>query len=185
MEKLIKFAEDFETLWNHFDQSIFSNEEVDKIIGNLVFKSIEKENYNNIDNIFGVYIFNIKPHKVFDFDSLKDFWTEESYRNYPKVPKILFETYKNIDTQNKYPFYLGKAENLRKRIEEHIQHRDKKSTYSLKLNGRTNFNSENISFAVWYLPNELKRHPKPIKQFIITELEKKLRNKLNPWIGKQ
>lgn len=187
MKHLIKFADDFNNLWEHFDKTIFSETEMDIITNHLCFKKklIEFQNYNTISNQFGVYIFYVKPHVKFTLHSLIDEWTEPNYSKYPKVVKTRFNTHKNINTENFYPLYIGKAEKLGKRIKEHIEHKGKGATYSLKLNGRDNFTKENISFSYWKLPKELNEHPKAIKQFIITELEKKLRKKLNPWIGKQ
>lgn len=187
MKNLIKFANDFKNIWEYFDKTIFSETEMETIINNLKSdkKSIELENYNTISNQFGVYIFYLKPHIKFTLDSLINEWTESDYSKYPKVVKTRFNTYKNINIENFYPLYIGKAEKLGSRIKEHIEHRDHNSTYSLKLNGRDNFTKENISFCYWKLPEELNEHPKAIKQFIITELEKKLRQQLKPWIGKQ
>lgn len=185
MKKLIKFADDFKNLWKEFDETIFSNFEVEKVKNELKLKSEKKEDYTKIENNFGVYVFYIKPHKKFTYNTLLKAWKEPNYSNFPKVAKTRFSSYKNINTDEFYPFYIGKSEKLGSRINEHLIHKGKTSTYSLKLNERTLFKENQISFAYWKLPKELEEHPKAIKQFIITELEKKLRYHLKPWIGKQ
>ncbi|MDD7914116.1 hypothetical protein H9I45_00800 [Polaribacter haliotis] len=185
MKKLIKFADDFKNLWEEFDKTIFSDFEIEKIINELKLKSERNEDYTTIENDFGVYVFFIKPHENFTNDSLLAAWREPSYSNYPKVAKTRFNSYKNININEVYPFYIGKSEKLGSRITEHFTHKGTTSTYSLKLKDRTLFDKNEITFAYWKLPKELENHPKTLKQFIITELEKKLRNKLMPWIGKQ
>ena len=174
-------------IWENIRKNIISN-------GNLISieekfktnkKSIEKVDFNAIGNNFGIYIFYIKPTKVYNIENLISDWTQKGHIKYPKVVKKRFSKHKSININNEYPFYIGKSEKLGSRIKEHITHEKKASTYGLKLKGRDSFNEKNITFSYWELPKELQECSNEIKQFIITQVESKLRDKLNPWIGKQ
>ena len=84
-----------------------------------------------------------------------------------------------------YCFYLGKGENIRNRVNEHITHGATHATYGLKLKERKIFLDTNeIEVGYWHLP-EMPDVPREIKQFIITNFESRLRDELKPWIGKQ
>ena len=148
-------------------------------------ESIVKFDSNVIGNGFGIYIFYIKPTKIYNIKNLISDWNQKGYIKYPKVVKKRFSKHKNINIKNEYPFYIGKSEKLGNRIKEHITYEKTASTFSLKLKGRDFFDEKNITFSYWKLPDELDNCTKEIKQFIITQIERELRNKLNPWIGKQ
>lgn len=58
------------------------------------------------------------------------------------------------------------------------------ATYGLKLKERKQFlDNHEIEIGFWHLP-EMQGVFREIKQFIIINLESKLRNRLKLWIGK-
>jgi hypothetical protein len=185
MKEFLNFAKTFHQLWSDTLELIDKNGTLDAIIEYLEANQqpISSTNYKLINKTWGIYVFYIEPDCEFTYDMLCKSWNQDGYDKYPKTSKTRF--LKSIN-ENKlhYTFYLGKTENIAKRIEEHITHKDKHPTYSLKLNGRLSFN-QNILCSYWELPFEFEKFPKEVKQFLITQLESKLRNKLNPWIGKQ
>lgn len=187
MKKIIKSLIALDATWKELKTSIVSEDNLKTIINQLVTEQqpITEENYTALTSDFGVYVFYIKPTKPYTLKTLLKDWEETEYRNFPKVVKTRFSNYSVINTDEIYPFYIGKSEKLASRIKQHITHNGKTSTYSLKLNGRDFFNAENITFSYWKLPVELKECSNEIKQFFITQIENALREKLNPWIGKQ
>ena len=143
------------------------------------------ETLEGIRNDFGIYAFYIKPEKPYSaVEDLIDVWNEDGFKKYPKVVKRRFNE-QTCCSEGWYCMYIGKGENLRNRIEEHLTHPAKHATYGLKLKERLMFLKQNkIQIGFWHLP-EMENVPKEIKQFIITNFESELRKKLKPWIGKQ
>ena len=187
MKELETFTKDFDRLWAKTQTTMLSNNTLDNIERHLLNnqQSIGSNQYTTLNKKFGIYIFYIKPKQTYNYKSLCEDWRQSNYDRYPKVIKKTFNQYQDIDTEKWYPLYIGKCQNLGKRLLEHITHRDKKSTYSLKLNGRAQFSSDNVTYSFWELPHTVMTDSKEIKQFILTQLEYQLRRKINPWIGKQ
>ncbi len=187
MTDIVSFLKKFEKLWAE-TKIIIDNNHTTKCIQNHFQNHqlpISNFRYESLKNKYGIYIFYIKPSKVYTYESLCEDWIQFNYDKYPKVIKRRFNHYIPIDKERWYPFYIGKSENLGKRLNEHINHNDKISTYSLKLNGRKKFNPNNIKYSYWNLPDEVKSCPKEIKQFLLTQLEHQLRQELKPWVGRQ
>ncbi|QNM84583.1 GIY-YIG nuclease family protein [Polaribacter pectinis] len=191
MKELENKLQELSNIWKnieiHLEESNFFKEIIKRLNDNQ--QTIANFNQLEITNTFGIYIFYIKPLKNYDFKSLEEDWKkiglEKGYIKFPQIVKSRFDFHLPIKTSEKYVFYIGKSETLGNRIKEHITHEKNASTYGLKLKDRTFFTSENMSFSYWELPPELKSDHKEINQFLITQIEKKLRGKLNPWIGKQ
>lgn len=175
-----EIASEISKYWEQLTNELVLSEISEKIKGNRVLVS---------ENIiapqkFGIYVFFIKPENVYqDSESLMDVWNIESFRKYPKVVKKRFNQCEALDGW--FPFYIGKSEKLGTRINEHLNHHSQHATYGLKLKERTAFLKNNqIELGYWTLP-EMEKVPREIKQFIITNLEFRLRGKMKPWIGKQ
>ena len=75
--------------------------------------------------------------------------------------------------------YLGKAENVQKRLDEHLDAADK-APYSLKL-GHSNRSHlvSNVELYVFYLKKEFKRY----KLTILSAVESRLHDLLEPYVG--
>ena len=141
---------------------------------------------NEIENIpmdFGVYLIKIYPMKQFDFIGFKKEW--KSDKSIIKTPNISSSRIHFDGKEKWYPFYIGKSEKLSKRINEHcFQDRDK-TTYGLKLKNRNSL-LENAKFGFsYYRVTQDKTLDKNVIQFVMTNLEREIRNEINPWVGKQ
>ena len=153
-------------------------------------QSFKKTKYNytcellDIQNSFGIYAFFIKPKvKNGTIQELEKIWNSEGFDKFPKIIKKRYSTENGLDGW--YNFYIGKSEKLQRRIFEHCDHHAKHPTYGLKLKERKEFlNNNEIQIGYWLLP-EMPDADKKIKQFIITNLERALREEMQPWVGKQ
>ncbi|WGH74802.1 hypothetical protein P8625_12010 [Tenacibaculum tangerinum] len=160
--------------------------EAKKSFKNKIEIDFEDDSFlHKIPSSFGVYIFEILPNENFSKELFSKKW--KSYKNI-KCPNISSSFHKNKDIHNQWNnFYMGKSENLRKRIKEHCFHDFPKTTYGLKLKDRHEL-KKNSTFSVAYY--ELKEmdsflENKEILQFVITNLERSLRNEFQLWVGKQ
>lgn len=187
MNEIIKFNSEFKSLWTktrkRFNDANIYSAIIDDFRLNAEFISSTK--YRRLFKRFGVYVFYIKPLKAYSLEELSADWNFDGYSNYPRIIKSKFSFYDEINTEKWYPFYIGKAENLGSRINEHINHKGDNATYGLKLKDRKFFNPQNIKYSYWEFPEDLENSPKDIKQFLLRHLEKELREKIKPWIGKQ
>ncbi len=175
------------------DWVVLENELIKKILfdfeNNVNTKEIEFNKENKIEGIknkFGVYFFEIKPKKNFDLADFEKNW-KINIDEIPKYCPNLIKGKRDNIIYNKWnPFYIGKSEKLSDRINQHCFEKNKIcKTSSLKLKHRVDL-INNAKFRVTYfqLENDMKAN-KHILQFIITNLENELRQKLNPWIGKK
>lgn len=140
--------------------------------------------FNKGTNLPGVYAIFIKPKSSVTLKKLEKAWNLISIIKFPKVVKYRFnESVKN--NPEYYTFYIGKSEKVDTRLNEHITHTSKITTYGLKLNDRVDFLNDNELFYAKYEMDELIGLDPSIIQFVITRIELKLRGKMNPWIGKQ
>jgi hypothetical protein len=90
---------------------------------------------------------------------------------------------KRLHLRNEYdeqwlPLYIGKNKDIYKRIIEHIDLSPEKNTYAMKLRHR--INTHGLEFRVTTLEFEVTNY-----DFIIPHIERSLREKYNPLIGKQ
>ena len=157
--------------------------------------SIEPISLNNIDSLNylsngkGLYLFLAKfPFR--DYESLVEFgskWGVMQDKNAPaNCPRFhkgnsKLKTIRNILKKNDFiPFYLGKSENLKKRIIEHITVDIDKTVYALKLISRKKI-IENIDFHIGYVDFAINDS----SYFCIELLENEIRKIYRPIIGKQ
>lgn len=85
-----------------------------------------------------------------------------------------------IEKSEYIPFYLGKATNIKLRIMEHLNGSLDSDTYSLKLKSRPEI-IKNINFKISYITLDINQDA----YFGVELIEKNLRGRLNPIIGKQ
>ena len=76
------------------------------------------------------------------------------------------------------PLYIGKNKNLNKRLIEHVDLDPKKQTYAMKLRHRPSFS--NAKYRVSILELDVKNY-----DFIVPHIERVLRDKYIPIVGKQ
>lgn len=142
----------------------------------------EKKSYNS--SIFeikkvdssncGIYFFIMKEDV---FVSNIDNFNSVSYSSKLKKKESNKITLKKDDV-----LYLGKSENIQKRIKEHEEDVEDNSTYSLKLNSENRkFIKEKYKKVYFELNNDYKK----FSYIILPYIESKLHNNLKPCIGKK
>lgn len=135
----------------------------------------------------GLYYFEAQ----FPFTTLKELhefgneWGRHLGQNLPSGVSRYYKSrankQKELLAKKKYiPFYLGKSENIKKRIITHITGSNESTTYSLKTKSRPNL-IQNINFRLGTLSLDINTSG----YFCIELLEKNVRELLNPIIGKQ
>ncbi len=176
--KINDFATQFEALFTF----TFTDELIEDVIETIVKNKVDVVP-SNLNSEFGIYVFFLKQkHQFKSFEALENKWKEEGYI---KTPKAINKNFKdNKEINGSYVFYVGKSEKLSKRINEHLTHHSHYATYGLKLANRKNFNLDDFEIGYWVLPSE-KLISNAVKQFVITTIEQKVREKLNPLIGKK
>lgn len=181
MDELLNLGLNINTLWEGLNKDDISMQILDDIQKSEFDISL---NVPDIPYQFGLYMFFIKPKKKYtSIEMLEKDWINIEFSNYPKIIKKRFAS--NIVNEDWIPFYLGKSEKVGERIGEHLNHHKRHATYGLKLNERIDFKLKNdIKVGYWVLPVDDKTSNE-IKQFIITNFERELRKRLNPWVGKQ
>lgn len=142
-------------------------------------KKLEK-----LKKIKGIYLFEVyNADQIIFEDWLKDFSKifsvfENKYsQNW--TPKIIEKrTKKHIGKKMKWtPLYIGKSTNIENRIKEHIHFNIGKPPSALKLLDRGNLNTQ--KFRLKYIDfNFINNYA-----IIVSQIEKKLRDEINPIAG--
>lgn len=168
------------------------NDQLIEYAENLEFKVISEftlENCKSIipwDNIEGngIYYIEIKNHYHFnDFKSwvenFRNEWEDQIYKR-RFVPNLQKNRIKA--QQEKFdewiPLYIGKSKNIRGRVWEHIFKDLSTNTFALKLNAREHAKKETFRLSIIQIPSEN-------YDIIMPIIEKTLRKKLNPIVGRQ
>lgn len=180
------FIRNISTLWEPVKKSL-----TDKVVKE--FENLHKEREFKIENekeiilndilhTYGVYCFYIKFSEQITIDKFRELWDKDNIEYQPKVSLKRFTEIKKDDWS---VLYVGKSENLNKRIHQHVN-LPVTSTFALKLRRRNNLNTIASYRLVWYALDGIeKESDKNIIQFILTNLESELRNSMKPIIGKQ
>ncbi|NWL03681.1 hypothetical protein DM790_22920 [Flavobacterium collinsii] len=132
----------------------------------------------------GVYFIEIKNQNHFsDFKSwVENFrleWEDPLYKR-----RFVSNLKKNrIKNQNDkfeewIPLYIGKSQNIKSRVWEHIYKKLDQNTFALKLNAREHAKKETFRLSIIKLPSNN-------YNIIMPVIESTLRKKLNPIIGRQ
>lgn len=162
------------------------------------FKSISAELlpsspiFNSLNNVSGLYLFEIKKdintfkewfdtfeNKFHNLNEKKDFFR---YKFTPRVNKLKkdLEIYENQDW---IPLYVGKSQNLKQRMHEHLFSKLGKSPFGLKLYSRFEHDVFLDNFFRLKIIR-LDRIDKKNYAFIAPNLEIKLKRKIRPIVGK-
>lgn len=142
---------------------------------------------SNIENnTWGVYVFYIKVNKgLVVYEDLNNIWQTNLSEKRLHSPKAIKGNFKPLKENQWHCFYVGKSENLPGRVSQHIHQRTAFTTYGLKLSEHDRLH-ENAEFAYSFCP--LKSNPTDNKdglKCLVVTLERHLRMKLKPLIGKQ
>jgi len=134
-------------------------------------------------NCQGLYLIEIKNDSRYEFfkDWSKDFcerWTDPQYvKKWVSNPKKM-RLSKHKDLKTWVPLYIGKSMKIKDRVFEHIYLKLDQPTTGLKLNVRENMHGE--TFRISYI-----NIPTVNYDWVMPTLEKILRDRLNPIIGRQ
>ena len=93
MHELLKLTKELDSKWQEIEEYIASENLLETITETFTSKQFQllSEEYKSVNNKFGVYAFYIRPSLCYTLESLKDHWTEESYKNYPKISEKRFK----------------------------------------------------------------------------------------------
>lgn len=136
---------------------------------------------------WGIYVFYINPKKVIStYDDLNNLWETNLDDKRLHSPKVIKSKFKTLNIGQSTCFYVGKSENLKNRISQHIHQRTKYTTYGLKISEHNRLHSDNTfeySYFVIRVNPDIK--VKDAMKCLLVTLERHLREQLKPLIGKQ
>lgn len=152
---------------------------------NLKELSVLKEKAEGLRGKKGIYLFEIcnKDAVVFD-EWISDFTPKFRGKENEYLHKWTPNIVKKRTSEHKgniirwIPFYLGKSKDIAKRLDTHINSRLGKPPQGLKLKERGNLDSQ--LFRVKYMDLDYIVN----YDVIVVEIEKKLRDEINPIVGK-
>ncbi len=146
---------------------------------NLILPELDKLTYQ------GIYFFEIKNNTDFKtfgewIDNFRPRWEKEIKKHTPKIYSKWIEKHlKSEELKEWIPFYIGKSENIKSRLNEHIIN-SSETTSSLKLNLRKNLSNETFRLKIVKIDIDNKNY-----DLVLPTIELYLRNKISPIIGKQ
>ena len=194
---LNNFTENILEVWKSLERSDLLDEVESALITSAT--SIVEWQDLKCKNRAGIYCFWYSGinHKYKDFKSLyekvvpdKNYKFSKSYSKWYNHKKVYRTDIDHLSTLNARSFYLGKREDVKKRITEHIKS-GSHTTYGLHLN-RVPQLLEYLSVGYWNIPNEIEvilnanpKYGKYVRQQLLVYIESEMRNKLTPMVSKQ
>ncbi len=164
-----------------------SNRMIETIVNELNDKSrtilftldCKKEDFKSIPTNSGLYLFETKKDSAEELSEwISNLWIEKVIKFTPSIKKKRIKE-KSID-EDWIELYLGKCENIHRRIVEHIFLEGHKQTYALKLKARIK-KLEKQQFRVkWFCFGQINEY-----HTISSILESEIRKRINPIIGRQ
>ncbi len=152
---------------------------------------INDMNFKKCKNKAGLYFFQVRFEGGIDeylesnniFETIDRAWNEDERGSIPPIVKERFDVLKSKLLKGEwFYFYLGKSNNLEKRIMEHLGTKGSKSTSKLNLYNIKNSLFKNCEFKIKI--KELNEFKEEEYYWVISKVEKDLRKKLNPICGK-
>jgi hypothetical protein len=172
----------------------FINQNLDNVLTQLEQnKTSLDSNFSEIkiDHIdrksWGVYVFYINPQKtIATYDDLNKLWQTDLNDKPLQSPKVIKGKFKTLSSGQPACFYVGKSEDLTSRISQHIHQSTKPSTYGLKISEHNRLHSDN-TFGYSYFVIKVNPSDQIIDgmKCLLVTLERHLRDRLKPLIGKQ
>jgi hypothetical protein len=153
---------------------------IDSYFTNTTIDNIEKKSW-------GVYVFYINPKETIStFEQLNDLWQTDKNGKRLQSSKVIKGRFKSLNSGESICFYIGKSEDIASRIKQHINQQTKYTTYSLKLSEHDRLHEENsFSYSYYVIKESPAEDIKDGMKCLLVTLEKTLRHKLRPVIGKQ
>lgn len=131
----------------------------------------------------GLYLVEIKNntnHNTFKewITAFQILWEDSKYKYkfVPNIKKMRIRTHSELTDY--IPMYIGKSKKIKGRVYDHIFKDINKNTFALKLKARENIKNE--TFRLSFLKIDTNNY-----DWIVPVIERTLRNKINPIIGKQ
>lgn len=131
----------------------------------------------------GIYFIEIKNESDFDtfpawIDYFRPEWEHEDYKKHfvSNLRKVRIN--QHAELKEWVPMYIGKSKQIGSRIHQHIYKELGKPTFALKLKARNNMRDKIFRLSTIKISNEN-------YDWVMPVIEKTLRNKLNPIIGRQ
>lgn len=154
--------------------------QIDKKFSEFRIDKINKKSW-------GIYVFYIEPRKTIStFEDLNNLWKTNEKDKRLHSPKAIKSRFQTMVVGNSICFYVGKSEDLKSRISQHIHQRTKYTTYGLKLSEHDRMHLDNtFSFSYFVVKTDPNSNLKDGMKCLIVTLERYLRSELKPLIGKQ
>ena len=167
------------------------NAKIEDFTSNLKFEEIGKFKLSESEKITldlkeslkckGIYFLEIqnsvenKDIKKWKNDFLKN-WEDDKINKSPKV--ILDRLNNHSEFEEWIPLYVGKSENIGKRIKDHFCLKNESTTYALKLNSRKSIINTAFRLSVIEIKTDY-------YDLVVHKIEHILRKRYNPIVGKQ
>ena len=166
-------------------ENLFNKINFNKCIEFELSQDVEVD-LSKLDKMKGIYLFEIKNTKSLQFIKWiegfeKKFKLEKNkyQQNWtPTINKSRIKKYNDNNTQEWFPLYLGKSENMKKRIHQHLYSNIGKAPSALKLIDRGTMIEE--IFRISYI------NLCGLENYSIISpiIEKHLMSKVNPLVGR-
>lgn len=140
----------------------------------------------NAPNNWGIYVFWVSFDCEFkDYSSLFQLWRTSPEGKKIIAPAMIKKRFVPILRGKEYCLYIGKSEDLSKRISQHIHLSAEKNTYGLKLSQMIHLHPIwTVSYSYYQLVDSPELNLDAYRAILVI-LERRLREKLKPLIGKQ
>jgi len=120
------------------------------------------------------------------FADLNNLWETDLDDKRLHSPKVIKSKFKTLDTGQSICFYVGKSEDLTNRISQHIHQRTKYTTYGFKISEHNRLHLDNtFEYSYFVFKTNPADNIKDGMKCLLVTLERHLRDKLKPLIGKQ
>lgn len=187
---------EIDTLLNSIQDSC--NNYIGQNIANILTQL--EQNKTSLDNNFsevktdhidkkswGVYVFYINPQKTIStYEDLNNLWQTDMDDKRLHSPKVIKSKFKTLAVGQPTCFYVGKSEDLAGRIRQHIHQRTKYTTYGLKISEHNRLHLDNtFAYSYFVIKTKPADQIKDGMKCLLVTLERHLRNRLKPLIGKQ
>lgn len=138
-------------------------------------------------NSWGVYVFYSNPKmSIANYEDLNNLWQTNKDDKRLHSPMAIKGRFKSLTKGELACMYVGKSEDLLKRISQHIHQTTKYTTYGLKISEHDRLHGDFIfSYSYFVIKNKPSEKYKDGMKCLIVTLEKHLREKLRPLFGKQ
>ncbi|WP_442845309.1 hypothetical protein [Leeuwenhoekiella sp. H156] len=185
----IQFCKQLASVWGSTPFEELLQEAREELLKPLSLADFKK--YNNLDSGYGIYCFWLEQKELDDLKNFKAVWNKTKGTYKITQPTQKWYSKNQVAKNGLRPFYMGKREDVVKRIQEHA-FKSSKSTYGLHLYRNKTEWQDNIFVSYFILPKEALselsikgNEDKYLQQLVLSFLETRLRQEFSPMVGKQ